>query len=153
VSGLPRKSFIGVNSLVTGTDLIHGGGVTNGASGSKKCRGFRRRLSRSVKNVLSILRAQGFDVSEISRSTLNFQLNRLGVTKEKYASEKGTFQLFQKEYANEANGHCATDLYEKGITDKGTLSKILSGRLSISNTVAFRLGQLYSVNPALFVSF
>jgi antitoxin component HigA of HigAB toxin-antitoxin module len=57
------------------------------------------------------------------------------------------------EFLMEANGHCATDLYEKGITDKRTLSKILSGRLSISNTVAFRLGQLYSVNPALFVSF
>ena len=57
--------------------------------------------TRSVKGILSVLRAQGFDVSNISRSTLNFHLNRQGATKEKLASEKGTFQLFQKDHANE----------------------------------------------------
>ncbi len=57
--------------------------------------------SRSARGILSVLRAQGFDVNKISRSTLNFHLNRLGATKEKHASEKGTFQLFQKDHANE----------------------------------------------------
>lgn len=57
--------------------------------------------SRSVRGILSVLRAQGFDVSAISHSTLNFHLNRLGATKEKHASEQGTFQRFQKEHANE----------------------------------------------------
>lgn len=57
--------------------------------------------SRSVKGILSILSASGLDVSEISPSTLNFHLNRLGATKEKYASEKGTFQMFQKDHAND----------------------------------------------------
>lgn len=57
--------------------------------------------SRSVKGILSILRAQGFSVNKISHSTLNFHLNRQGATKEKHASEKGTFQHFQKDHANE----------------------------------------------------
>jgi len=57
--------------------------------------------TRSTRGILSVLRAQGFNVKNISRSTLNFHLNRLGATKEKHASEKGTFQLFQKDHANE----------------------------------------------------
>jgi putative transposase len=57
--------------------------------------------TRSARGILSVLRAQGFDVTDVAESTLNFHLNRLGATKEKYASEKGTFQLFQKDHANE----------------------------------------------------
>ena len=74
---------------------------------------LRRELrSRSVKGILSILRSQGLDVSKISRSTLNFHLNRLGATKEKFASEKGTFQVFQKEHANDlCQADCSGGIY------------------------------------------
>jgi len=34
--------------------------------------------TRSVRGILSVLRSQGLDVSNISHSTLNFHLNRLG---------------------------------------------------------------------------
>lgn len=56
--------------------------------------------TRSVKRILSILRMKNIDVSSISRSTLNFHLNRRGATKEKHRSEKGTFQPFTKKHAN-----------------------------------------------------
>lgn len=74
---------------------------------------LRRELrSRSIKGILSVLRAKGFDVGKISPSTLNFHLNRLGVSKEKYASEKGTFQLFQKDHANDLwQADCSGGLY------------------------------------------
>jgi len=57
--------------------------------------------TRSVKRVLTLLKAQSIDISGISKSTLNYHLNLRGATKEKYASEKGTFQLFQKDHAND----------------------------------------------------
>jgi putative transposase len=74
---------------------------------------LRKELrSRSVKGILSVLRAQGLDVSKVARSTLNFHLNRLGASKEKLASEKGTFQLFQKDHANDLwQADCSGGLY------------------------------------------
>lgn len=67
-----------------------------------KAEEFRRELpTRSIKTILSLLRAHGFDISGISKSTLNFHLNLRGVPKEKHASEKGTFQRFQKDHAND----------------------------------------------------
>lgn len=57
--------------------------------------------TRSIKRILSLLKAQSIDISQISKSTLNYHLNLRGVPKEKYASEKGTFQRFQKEHAND----------------------------------------------------
>jgi len=78
--------------------------------------------SRSAKTILSILRAKGFDVSKVPRSTLNFQLNKRGATKERYASEKGTFQRFQKEHANDlwqadsSGGVWLPDPYNRGQT-------------------------------------
>jgi transposase InsO family protein len=63
---------------------------------------LRRELpTRSIRTILSLLRAQGIDTKGISRSTLNFHLNLRGAPREKYASEKGTFQRFQKEHAND----------------------------------------------------
>ena len=68
--------------------------------------------SRSVRTILLLLRAKGFDVSEVAPSTLNFHLNRLGATKEKHAAEKGTFQPFQKEHANELwQADCSGGIY------------------------------------------
>ncbi len=76
--------------------------------------------SRSVRCILSVLRAQGFDVSKISPSTLNFHLNRLGATKEKYASEKGSFQPFQKDHANDLwQADCSGGLYLPDPQNKG----------------------------------
>ncbi len=57
------------------------------------------------------------------------------------------------EFLMEENGHKAADLCERKITDKGTLSKILSGDLGISKTIAVRLAKLYKVDPALFITF
>jgi hypothetical protein len=82
---------------------------------------LRREVrSRSIRGILSVLRAKGFDVSNISPSTLNFHLNRRGATKEKHASEKGTFQMFQKDHANDlcqidcSGGLYLPDPYNKG---------------------------------------
>lgn len=92
--------------------------------------GLRRELrTRSVRGILSVLRAKGLDVGKISKSTLNFHLNRLGATKEKYASEKGTFQRFQKEHANElwqadcSGGIWLPDPYNPG---QAKLSRLIS---------------------------
>lgn len=76
--------------------------------------------SRSIRGILSVLRAQGFDVTGIAPSTLNFHLNRLGATKEKLASEKGTFQRFQKDHANDLwQVDCSGGLYLPDPHNKG----------------------------------
>ncbi len=61
----------------------------------------REKRSRSIETIISLLRAAEKDVAGISKSTLNFHLNRRGAFKEKHASERGTFQRFQKDHANE----------------------------------------------------
>jgi hypothetical protein len=76
--------------------------------------------SRSVRCILSLLRAKGFDVSNVSQSTLNFHLNRAGANKEKYASEKGSFQPFQKDHANDLwQADCSGGLYLPDPRNKG----------------------------------
>jgi putative transposase len=76
--------------------------------------------SRSVRGILSVLRAQGFDVEKISPSTLNFHLNRLGASKEKYFSEKGSFQPFQKDHANDLwQADCSGGIYLPDPRNKG----------------------------------
>ena len=61
----------------------------------------REKSTRSIDTIISLLRAAKKDVAGISKSTLNFHLNRRGALKEKYASERGTYQRFQKDFANE----------------------------------------------------
>lgn len=61
----------------------------------------REKSTRSVRTILSLLKAQSIDISGISKSTLNFHLNRRGAPRDKHASEIGTFQRFQKEHAND----------------------------------------------------
>lgn len=56
---------------------------------------------RSIKGILAHLRAREIDVSSISKTTLNRYLNALGVPKEKVTSEKGVFQKWSKEHAND----------------------------------------------------
>ncbi len=51
------------------------------------------------------------------------------------------------------NNHKSADLCAMQIIDKGTLSKILSGKIKISNEVAMRLAKLYKTNPLLFINF
>ena len=76
--------------------------------------------SRSIGGILAVLKAKGFDVGEISPSTLNFHLNRLGATKEKLASEKGSFQPFQKDHANDLwQADCSGGLYLPDPRNKG----------------------------------
>jgi putative transposase len=57
--------------------------------------------TRSIKGILAHLRARNHDVSGIAKTTLNRYLNNLGVGKEKVKGEKGTFQRWQKEHANQ----------------------------------------------------
>jgi putative transposase len=60
----------------------------------------RQEPARSVRTILSILRAQGFDVATVSRSTLNSHLNLRGASKQKLASQKGAFQRWEQKYVN-----------------------------------------------------
>ena len=57
------------------------------------------------------------------------------------------------EFLMESNEHRITDLANKEIADKGTLSKILSGQIKVSNEVAKRLSDLYKVSPLIFITF
>ncbi len=57
------------------------------------------------------------------------------------------------EFLMESNEHRITDLANKEIADKGTLSKILSGQIKVSNEVAKRLADLYGVSPLVFIAF
>lgn len=62
---------------------------------------LRREIpARSVKAIIRLLEAEDFDVSKISKSTLNAQLNRLGVSKEKLSSARGAYQRWEQKFAN-----------------------------------------------------
>ena len=105
---------------------------------------LRRELrSRSVRGILSVLRSQGFDTSKIARSTLNFHLNRLGATKEKHASDKGTFQLFQKDHANDlcqtdcSGGIYLPDPYNKGQHKQTRLISMIDDATRVVTHAAF----------------
>lgn len=60
----------------------------------------REEPSRSIRTIISILKAEGFDTSSVSKSTLNFHLNRRGAKKGKLAGELGAFQRWEQKYAN-----------------------------------------------------
>lgn len=99
--------------------------------------------TRSIKGILSVLRAQGFDVDKISRSTMNFHLNRLGVSKEKHASEKGTFQPFCKDHANDlwqadcSGGIYLPDPYNKGQHKQTHLISMIDDATRVVTHAAF----------------
>jgi transposase InsO family protein len=57
--------------------------------------------TRSVRGIIAHLRANNIDISKIAKTTLNRYLNNMGVPKEKVKGEKGTFQRWQKEHAND----------------------------------------------------
>ncbi len=60
----------------------------------------RQEPARSVRTILSILKAEGFDIAGVSRNTLNTHLNLRGANKQKLATEKGVFQRWEQKYAN-----------------------------------------------------
>jgi putative transposase len=99
--------------------------------------------SRSIRGILAVLRTKGLDVSKISPSTLNFHLNRRGATKEKLASEKGTFQLFQKDHANDmwqadcSGGLYLPDPYNKGQHKQVHLISMIDDATRVATHAAF----------------
>lgn len=77
-------------------------------------KGLRERLrSRSIQDILMHLKfTSGIDVSNISMSTLNRHLNRIGASKGKDYSERGAFQRFQKEHINQTwQSDCSDGIY------------------------------------------
>jgi putative transposase len=66
-------------------------------------KGLRERMrSRSIQDIMMHLKfSSNIDISKISASTLNRHLNRIGATKDKNYTERGTFQPFRKEHINQ----------------------------------------------------
>jgi transposase InsO family protein len=63
---------------------------------------LRKELpTRSIKGILAHFRAKDIDVRAIAKTTLNRYLNTLGAKKEKVQGQKGVFQRWQKEHAND----------------------------------------------------
>jgi putative transposase len=60
----------------------------------------REEETRSVRTILSLLRAEGHNVSGISKTTLNVHLNQRGVSKAQLSGGKGSFQRWEQERAN-----------------------------------------------------
>ena len=56
--------------------------------------------SRSIKDILHQLEVEGLDVSNVSKTTLNEHLNKLGMKKEKPYSDQGAYQRWQKRHIN-----------------------------------------------------
>lgn len=69
--------------------------------------------TRSIQDIRDHLKHVGkIDISKVSPSTLNRHLNRVGATKEKYYSEKGIFQPFQKAHINQLwQSDCTHGIY------------------------------------------
>jgi hypothetical protein len=62
---------------------------------------LRREIDvRSVRSIMSLLRAEGFDISKISKSTLNSQLTRRGASRGTLSPDKGAHQRWEQGYAN-----------------------------------------------------
>lgn len=62
---------------------------------------LRRELrTRSISQVLHLLKMAGHDVSKVSKTTLNFHLNRLGMRKEKPYTDQGAYGRFEKKHIN-----------------------------------------------------
>jgi putative transposase len=89
---------------------------------------LRKELpTRSVKTILRLLKSLGFDVSQISKSTLNNHLNRLGACKEKFAGTIGSFQRWEQKFANQLwQGDTSSGLY---LPDPANPKKLKQTRL------------------------
>jgi hypothetical protein len=60
----------------------------------------REEETRSVKMILRLLDAEGYDVSQISKSTLNVHLNQRGAGKARLTGDKGAYQRWEQKWAN-----------------------------------------------------
>jgi transposase InsO family protein len=68
----------------------------------KQATELRERMrTRSIPDLLVHLKMKGQDVSKISATTLNRHLNRVGATKEKNYTDRGSYQHFVKEHINQ----------------------------------------------------
>jgi transposase InsO family protein len=62
---------------------------------------LRKELpTRSVRTILKLLKALGFDTRNVSKSTLNGQLNRRGASKQLRDSATGTSQRWEQKFVN-----------------------------------------------------
>ena len=62
---------------------------------------LRRELrTRSISQILHLLKMAGYDVTKVSKTTLNSHLNRLGVRKEKPYTDQGAYGSFEKKHIN-----------------------------------------------------
>jgi HTH-type transcriptional regulator / antitoxin HigA len=83
-------------------------------------------------------------------------LIRLAKTLAAYEDKRFTFHkesvspLEMLKFNMDNHNHTAKDLWNV-IGDKGTVSKILSGKRAISKSMAKRLGEFYHLSPALFI--
>jgi len=84
-----KRNDIGVRSAIP-ADLV------------KEAYVLRKEMpTRSIKGLLAHFRARNIDVKGIAKTTLNRYLNNLGAKKEKVEGQKGVFQRWQKEHAND----------------------------------------------------
>ncbi|HEY9791152.1 MAG TPA: DDE-type integrase/transposase/recombinase [Candidatus Obscuribacterales bacterium] len=60
----------------------------------------REEETRSVKMILRLLDAEGYDVGQVSKSTLNVHLNQRGAGKARLSGDKGSYQRWQQKWAN-----------------------------------------------------
>jgi len=60
----------------------------------------REEETRSVKVILRLLQAEGFDTKDVSKTTLNVHLNRRGVARTKLSGAKGGYQRWEQSHAN-----------------------------------------------------
>ena len=68
----------------------------------KLAKGLRERMrTRSIADILLHLKMRGVDVTEISATTLNRHLNRVGATKRKDFADRGAFQHLVKRHINQ----------------------------------------------------
>ncbi len=60
----------------------------------------REQECRSVKLILRLLQAEGFDTTDISRTTLNVHLNQRGAARSRLSGAKGGYQRWEQSRAN-----------------------------------------------------
>ncbi len=60
----------------------------------------REEETRSIKTILSLLRAEGHDVADVSKTTLNVHLNQRGASKARLSGVRGSFQRWEQKRAN-----------------------------------------------------
>lgn len=60
----------------------------------------REEESRSIRGIMRLLKAEGYDTTGISRTTLNVHLNQRGASRARLSGSKGGYQRWEQKYAN-----------------------------------------------------